>query len=163
MEDMWNSGMPGLWNHETFQPLYLTSIKALAVSTPLRRYEPMLGFQKIIEQKIKEASLKGEFDDLPGKGKPIKLEDESHLPDDLRLTYKILKNANCLPPELQLKKEIRHLEDMLENMPDERERYRQIKRINFKITQLNMMGKGSPLLEENELYYAKLVEKGGNK
>lgn len=123
----------------------------------------MLGFQKIIEQRIKEALLKGEFDDLPGRGEPIKLEDESHIPDELRLAYKVLKNANCLPPELQLKKEIRQMEDMLESMPDEKEKYRQIKRINFKITQLNMMGKGAPLLQEKELYYAKLVEKQGKK
>ena len=119
----------------------------------------MYGFQKIIEKRIQKAFSRGEFDDLPGSGEPIKLDDESHIPDELRLAYKILKNANCLPPELQLKKEIRQMKDMLEDMPDEREKYHQMKRINFKITQLNMMGKGSPLLQEGELYYAKLVEK----
>lgn len=120
-------------------------------------------FQKIIEKKIKEAQVRGEFDDLPGSGEPLKIEDDSHVPEDLRLSYKILKNANCLPPELQLKKEIRQMEDMLEKIQDEKEMYRQLKSINYKITKLNILGKGSPLLEETEIYYKKLVEKLGHK
>ncbi|MCP4682129.1 MAG: DUF1992 domain-containing protein, partial [Desulfobacterales bacterium] len=101
----------------------------------------MFGFQKIIENKIKAAQKKGAFDGLPGRGDPIKIEDDSHIPEDLRLAYKILKNANCLPPELQLKKDIRQMEDMLENIPDEKEKYRQIKRINYQVMKLNLMGK----------------------
>lgn len=123
----------------------------------------MFGFQKIIEKRIKEALEKGEFDHLPGRGKPLEIEDDSNVPEDLRLAYKVLKNADCLPPELQLKKEIRQMEDMLEGIPDEKEKYRQIKRINYKIMQLNLMGKKSPLLEEREIYYKKLVDKFGKK
>lgn len=123
----------------------------------------MFGFQKIIEKRIKEAQERGEFDDLPGRGEPLKIEDDSHIPEDLRLAYKVLKNADCLPPELELKKEIRQIEDMLEHIPDEREKYHQIKRINYKIMQLNMLGKKSPLLEEKQLYYKKLVDKLGRK
>jgi hypothetical protein len=124
----------------------------------------MFGFQKIIEQRIKEAQERGEFDNLPGRGAPLRLEDDSKVPEDLRLAYKILKNADCLPPELELKREIRQMEDMLEQIPDEREKYRQIKRINCKILQLNMMGKKSPLFEEKEIYFKRLVERfgGGN-
>ncbi len=122
----------------------------------------MYGFQKIIEKRIRDAQLRGEFDDLPGSGEPLDIEDDSHIPEDLRLAHKILKNADCLPPELQLKKEIRQMEDMLDNIPDEKEKYRQIKRINYKITQLNMMRKASPLLAETEIYYGKLVDKFGS-
>jgi hypothetical protein len=124
----------------------------------------MLGFQKIIEKRIKDAQKRGEFDDLPGSGKPLSIEDDSHVPEDLRLAYKVLKNADCLPPELELKREIRQMEDMLEKIPDEKEKYRQIKRINYKILQLNMMGRGSsPLMEETEVYYSKLVDKMAKK
>jgi len=49
------------------------------------------GYEKIVEQRIKEAMEKGEFENLPGKGKPIPLEDDSHVPEDLRLAYKLLK------------------------------------------------------------------------
>jgi hypothetical protein len=120
-------------------------------------------FQKIVEKRIRRAKEEGAFDNLPGRGEPLTIEDDSHIPEDLRLVYKILKNADCLPPELQVRKEIRQMEDMLEGIPDEREKYRQIKRINYKIMQLNMMGKGSPLLEEAQVYYAKLVDKLGKK
>lgn len=119
----------------------------------------MYGFQKIIEKRILEAQKKGDFDNLPGTGEPVPIEDDRHIPEDLRLAYKILKNANCVPPEIQLKKDIRKMEDMLENMSDEKEKYRHIKKINFKIMQLNMMGKSSPLLEDTEIYYRKVLEK----
>ncbi|OPX41697.1 MAG: DUF1992 domain-containing protein [Thermoplasmata archaeon] len=119
----------------------------------------MVAFEKIVERKIKEALKDGLFDDLPGSGRPVDLEDDSNVPDDLRLAYKILKNADCLPPEIQLRKEIRQMEDMLGNIPDEKEKYRQIKRINFKIMQLNMMGKKCPLLEEDQIYYDKVIDK----
>ncbi|MCF8127606.1 MAG: DUF1992 domain-containing protein [Deltaproteobacteria bacterium] len=119
----------------------------------------MYGFQKIIEKKIQDAQENGDFDDLPGKGKPIALEDDRNIPEELRLTYKILKNADCLPPELELRKEIRTMEDMLDKIPDEKAKYKHIKKINYKIMQLNMMGKGSPLLGESEFYYRKVIDK----
>jgi hypothetical protein len=123
----------------------------------------MFCFAKIIERRIKEAQKRGEFDNLPGQGEPLVLEDDSGIPEELRLSYKILKNADCLPPELQLKKEIRQMEDMLENIPDEKEKYRQIKKINYKIMKLNMLGRRSPLLEEKQIYYKKLIDKSDHK
>jgi hypothetical protein len=121
------------------------------------------GYEKIVEQRIKEAMENGEFENLPGKGKPIPIEDDSHVPEDLRLAYKLLKNADCLPPELLEKKEIRQMEDMLTTIPDEKEKYKLIKKINFKIMKLNVMGKKSPLLEEKQIYYKKLIDKIADK
>jgi len=123
----------------------------------------MFPFQKIVEKKIKEAQERGDFEDLPGRGEPIHVEDDRHIPEDLRLVYKILKNADCIPPELQLRKEIRQMEDMLESIPDEKEKYRQIKKINYKIMQLNVTGNRSPLLEETEIYYKKVLDKLAHK
>ena len=119
----------------------------------------MFAFQKIVEKKIRDARERGEFDDLPGRGAPLRIEDDSHVPEDLRLAYKILKNADCLPPEVQMRKEIRRMEDLLDNLPDEKEKFRLIRKINYKILQLNMLGKKSPLLEETEIYYTRLVQK----
>ena len=115
-------------------------------------------YRKIIEEKIKEAQERGEFDNLPGKGKPLDLEDESRIPEELRLSHKILKNANCLPPELELRREIRQMTDLLSGIPDEEEKYRQIKRINLKITRLNMMGHSSPLLDQDQVYFKKIID-----
>ena len=123
----------------------------------------MLGYLKMVERKIQEAMERGEFDNLPGQGKPLLLEEDSHIPEELRVAYKILKNADCLPPELETKKEIRQMEDLLANIPDEKERYKLIKKINYMIMRLNMMGKRSPLFEEKQIYYKKLVDKVGQK
>ena len=123
----------------------------------------MIGYLKLVERKIQEAMERGEFDNLPGQGKPLLLEEDSHIPEELRVAYKILKNADCLPPELEAKKEIRQMEDLLVKIPDEKERYKLIKKMNYMIMRLNMMGKRSPLFEEKQIYYRKLVDKIGQK
>jgi hypothetical protein len=123
----------------------------------------MFDYLTIVEQRIRKAQQDGRFDQLPGEGRPLQLEDDSGVPEDLRLAYKILRNADCLPPELAEKKEIRQMEDMLAIIPDEEEKYRLIKKINYKIMKLNILGKRSPLLEERQLYYRKVVEKCGER
>jgi len=119
----------------------------------------MFGYLRIVEQRIQEALERGDFDDLPGKGKPLPIVDDSMVPDELRLAYKILKNAGCVPPELEMHREIRRMEDLLKDLPDEKERYTLMKKINFQILKLNMAGKKSPLLEKQELYYKKVIDK----
>ncbi|MBW1771481.1 MAG: DUF1992 domain-containing protein [Deltaproteobacteria bacterium] len=125
--------------------------------------DALYGYQKIIEQRIKEANERGEFDDLPGQGEPLDLVDDSNVPEDLRLAYKILKNADCLPPELEAKKEIRQMEDLLDNIPDEKEKYKLMKKINYQIMKLNVSGNKSPLFEEQEIYYKKLIDRFSKK
>ncbi|MFH1672531.1 MAG: DnaJ family domain-containing protein [Pseudomonadota bacterium] len=119
----------------------------------------MIAFQKISEHRIMEAQQRGVFDNLPGAGKPLEFEDDSHIPEDLRMAYKILKNAQCLPPEIELKKEIKQMEDLLATMPDTEEKYRKMKKLNFLIMKLNETRKVSPLLEEPQHYEKKLVER----
>ncbi len=116
-------------------------------------------FHKIAEQRIREAMEKGAFDNLEGKGKPLVFEDDSFVPPDLRMAYKILKNAGFLPPELQAEKEIKNAEDLLEAMSDERERYRQAKKLNVLIMKANMLRKRPINLERHQVYYRKIVEK----
>ncbi len=116
-------------------------------------------FEKIADERIKEAVKRGDFDDLPGKGRPLTLEDDSHLPADIRLAYKILKNANCLPPELELRKEIKTTEALLSGMKDTQQKYRHMKRLNYLIMKLNMTRRTSVSLEKNQHYYDRIVEK----
>lgn len=118
-------------------------------------------FDKIADQKIREAMEQGAFDDLPGKGMPLKLENDGHLPQDIRLAHKILKNADCLPPELELRKEILTIEEMLEGVKDTKEKYRQIKKLNYLIMKLNMTRQTSLTLEKNQRYFDKIVDKMG--
>jgi hypothetical protein len=116
-------------------------------------------YHRLVEEKIREAVQRGEFDNLPGSGEPLQLDDDSHLPDDLRIAHKILKNADCLPPELQLRKDIRQTEELLAGIQDTKEKYRRMKKLNFMIMKLNMMRRVSPLLEEDQRYYEKIVDK----
>lgn len=116
-------------------------------------------FDKIAEERIRQAMERGEFDDLPGKGTPLDLEDDSHLPADLRMSYKILKNAECLPPELELRKEILTTQELLSGIEDTREKYRQMQKLNYLIMKLNLTRKGSVALEENQLYHEKVMDR----
>jgi hypothetical protein len=67
-------------------------------------------FDLIAEQKIVEAIARGELDNLPGAGRPLDLDDDALIPEELRLAYRILKNAGYLPPELETLNEIAQLE-----------------------------------------------------
>lgn len=68
---------------------------------------------ELAEQRIRESRERGELDDLPGAGRPLDLDDDRHVPEHLRMAYRVLRNANCLPPELSAHAEIRRLEDLL--------------------------------------------------
>ncbi|MBI4777084.1 MAG: DUF1992 domain-containing protein [Deltaproteobacteria bacterium] len=119
----------------------------------------MFDFQKIAEQRILEAIERGELDGLPGAGSPIAYEDESRIPEDLRMAYKILKNANCVPPEVSELKEIRQAEDLLEHVKDEQEKYRLVKRLNFRIMKINMLKNRRADFEIPQHYCEKLADK----
>lgn len=80
---------------------------------------------QIAEARIQEAIERGELRDLPGEGKPLRLDDDSAIPEELRAAYRILRNAGFLPPELQLRKEVREAEQLLQQLPEsERSRAR---------------------------------------
>ncbi|WP_438495533.1 DnaJ family domain-containing protein [Paenibacillus sp. IHBB 3054] len=67
----------------------------------------------LAEQRIQEAMRSGEFKNLPGAGKPLELEDLSGVPEELRMSFKIMKNAGLLPEEITLRKECVTLEELL--------------------------------------------------
>lgn len=96
-------------------------------------------FYKIAEGRIQEAIGEGVFDNLPGKGKPLKLEDLSGVPPELRICYKILKNAGILPNELQLKKEMITLRGLINCCYDEEEKIVLIRKLNEKTLRFNML------------------------
>ena len=68
----------------------------------------MLDF--LAEQKIAEAVSRGELDHLPGQGRPLHLDHDPLMPEDLRVAYRILKNGGFVPAEVQTLNEIAQLE-----------------------------------------------------
>ncbi|GEN53547.1 J-domain-containing protein [Halobacillus faecis] len=77
-----------------------------------------MDYGHLIEEKIKQSMKNGDFDNLPGKGKPLPKDEFAHLPPELRNSYRILKNANMLPEEMILKKEMVEIEDLLAEIKD---------------------------------------------
>ncbi len=117
------------------------------------------GFEKIVEERIQRAMRNGAFEKLEGAGKPLCLEDFSRIPEDLRLAYKILKNADCLPPEIEIKKEISATEALLEGMTDVQLRCKTLKKLNFLIMKLNATRKGAVAFEVPQRYEARMLER----
>lgn len=120
-------------------------------------------FWRIAEERILDAQRAGAFDDLPGKGKPLQLEDLSWVPEDLRIGYHILKNAHVLPPEAELMKDIHTLEDLLKHVEDEGERRALAKSIQAKVIRLDLLKRRSLPLASIRSYGRKLVAKFGVK
>ena len=116
-------------------------------------------FSRVAEERIREAQREGAFDNLPGKGKPLELEDQSLIPEDLRMSYHILKNAHVLPPEAELRKEIRTLQDLLKYVEDESERKAVAKEIEWKMIRLDLLGRRSFSWQTTRFYGKKLVRR----
>ncbi len=120
------------------------------------------GFEKIVEERIKAAQKKGVFDNLDGTGRPLALEEDGHIPEDLRLAHKILKNADCLPPEIELKQQIRQTEDLLRTMEDTAQRYHALKKLNFLILKINSQRQANIMFEVPQQYEESLVARFDN-
>ena len=101
-----------------------------------------MSFDQIVESLIKEAQARGEFDNLPGKGKPIDLTDYFNSPEGVRVAQAMLKNAGMVPVEIELLQEIAVLKEMLVSINDEPEK-----------------DKIRKLLKEKQLQFSLLIER----
>jgi hypothetical protein len=119
----------------------------------------MLATAWIAEQRIEEARRRGELDGLPGRGRKIVFEDDTMVPADLRMAYKILKNAGYLPPELLEEREIVTAAELLAAATDEQERYRQMRKLDFLVMKANARRRRPVNLERDAAYYQKVVER----
>lgn len=119
------------------------------------------GFEALVEQRIKKAQEDGGFDNLEKAGKPLRFEQDAHIPSELRLSHKILKNAGFLPPEVELKKKIAKEEQLLEAMGDEPVKKAKLqKKINYLVTKLDTLRQDrgcSPILSGQ--YSSRVIKK----
>jgi hypothetical protein len=116
----------------------------------------MLLLDQVVDTCIAEAMERGEFDNLPGKGKPLALDDDRHVPKELRVAYRLLKNAGFAPPEVELRRDISRLEDIAAGALDAGERGRAARRLSYLNMQLSLARRGKLDLRVNEAYYHKL-------
>ena len=113
----------------------------------------------IAEQRNREACERGEFDRLPGAGKPLELEDDSHIPEDLRMAYKLLKNAGYVPEEVLDRKEAQSIVEALESCEDEQEKVRQMKKLDVVFARIKARRPNAPILGDKSPYYARVVSR----
>jgi hypothetical protein len=98
-----------------------------------------MSIEKFIDEQIRMAIEAGEFDNLPGKGKPIDLRAYFETPEDLRMAYSILKSNNFVPEEVEMLKDIGALKKRLEASSDEEQKSRLKKEITEKTYTFNML------------------------
>ena len=119
----------------------------------------MLLIQQLAEEKILAAIERGDLDDLPGHGMRLILDDNSAVPTELRAGYRLLKNSGYLPPELQLRKEIQDVEELLQHVETCPEESSLIRRLNLLRSRLARDGREPGLLAEEWRYREKLLQR----
>lgn len=82
-------------------------------------------FDTLAERHIQAALESGELQGLAGEGKPLTLDDDSHVPPELRVGYRLLKNAGYLPPALLARQEAVSLAELLSALPPDSAEYEQ--------------------------------------
>jgi hypothetical protein len=98
-----------------------------------------MSFDRIVEALIKEAQERGEFDNLPGKGKPIDLSTYFETPEEVRMVQSVLKNAGMTLPEVILLREIAELRQLLAAVTEETKKQDLQKQIQHKQMEFNLM------------------------
>ncbi|WP_064094210.1 DnaJ family domain-containing protein [Rossellomorea aquimaris] len=91
------------------------------------------------EQRIKKAYEDGEFKELSGFGKPMNLDDELGVPQELKMAHRILKNAGFSPEEMNVKKEMMQIEDLIRVCEDGLEKEELRRSLNEKMVRYNSM------------------------
>ena len=114
----------------------------------------MLAFETIAEQRISEALARGDFEGLPGAGQPLDLEEDLLVPEDLRMAYRILKNAGYVPPEVHTLNEIGALERLVQSLGEGEQRDIASRKLRLLSMQLGE-ARGSSLQSE---YYAGILQ-----
>jgi hypothetical protein len=127
----------------------------LSLRESMSRYLPVLSVEAVVEERIQEAIRRGDFDRLPGAGKPLELDDDPLVPAEVRVAYRILKNAGFVPPEVLARREIAALEAALADLADLAERKRALARLAVLRTHLG--ARRARCLSRNAEYERRIV------
>jgi hypothetical protein len=117
----------------------------------------MLSLDLLAEQRIAEAMARGDFDDLPGQGEPLRLDDDPLVPEDLRVAYRILRNAGYVPPEVESLRAVSALEQLIDSTPDNEQRRSAILRLQLLRTQLERSRPGRSAATLRPHYHGRIL------
>lgn len=102
---------------------------------------------RLADAHIEAAAERGEFDNLPGSGKPLPADDAASVPESLRAGYRLLKNAGYVPPEIETSRELREVDDLLaQALPESDEARHLTRRARWLEVQLAESSRGRGLL-----------------
>jgi hypothetical protein len=90
-------------------------------------------------QRIREAIEQGFFDNSPYRGRPLRLEEDESIPPELRMAFKVLKDAGCLPPEVELRREIASLSELLDTIAEGEDRRRLRRELSDRYPRLELL------------------------
>lgn len=113
----------------------------------------------LVDERIRAAQARGEFHNLPGAGRPLDLGDDALVPVELRLAYRILKNAGYLPLEVGVRREIGALTALVMNAVDGDDRIRALKRLELLRLRLATLRRYDTPLPLEGAYYSKLASR----
>ena len=114
---------------------------------------------RIAEQRIVKAIEEGTLKTDGWKNRPLPLEDNSFVPEDLKMAYKILKNSGYVPPEVETRKEIQKLEDLILKTEESHVRIKQMRKLDVLMRKIDAQRSRPSSIEHDDLYYRKIVEK----
>jgi len=115
--------------------------------------------QVIAERRISEAIREGKLKVEGWQGRPLPDDVDPLMPDDLKMAYKILKNAGFVPPEVEMRREIERLEQIIVGNPDEQTRLKQMKKLEVLLGKVALMRPATGNIALQEEYYRKIVER----
>lgn len=118
----------------------------------------MWALDEIAEARIRAAAERGEFEDLPGAGRPLSLDDDALVPGELRMAFKVLRNAGFVPEEVRLRRDIAQVEDLLSSLAGD-DRTQALGRLALLRTRLQLARGGRASLQVEEQYYQRLLER----
>ena len=124
-----------------------------------QRDERMLILDALAESRIREAMVQGAFDDLPGAGRPLALDDDALVASELRAAYRVLKNSGFVPPEVEIRREIAGFHALLAVLDDGAERRRALARLA--LLQARLEPSRARRLSRSRAYEGRLLERLG--
>ena len=114
---------------------------------------------RLAERKIAEAIARGELSGLPGEGAPLVLDDDVLVPEELRMAYRILRNAGFVPPEVEMLHEIGDLERRIEELPEGSTRARAHRKLQLLRLRLEASGRFRNVSLSSSPYSEKLMHR----
>lgn len=115
---------------------------------------------ELAEQRIAQAIDSGEMNNLPGSGRPIDLDDNSQVPETLRVAYRVLKNAGYSPPEVSVYSQIREVETLISCLDPGQSKTDAMKKLSLLRTKLGSVR--GEYLQPCSSFYSELAEKLDN-